>query len=64
MRARAISSSSGTDSRQQLDGQGRRETIRLFVRDPELRFGAPGKIKREELAARRDEREGELATEI
>jgi single-strand DNA-binding protein len=29
-----------------------------------FRFGAPGKIKREELAARRDEREGELATEI
>jgi single-strand DNA-binding protein len=29
-----------------------------------FRFGAPGKIKREELAARRDEREGELETEI
>ena len=29
-----------------------------------FRFGAPGKIKREELAARRDEREGALATEI
>ncbi len=29
-----------------------------------FRFGAPGKIKREELAARREEREGELETEI
>ena len=29
-----------------------------------FRFGAPGKIKREELAASRDEREGELETEI
>ena len=29
-----------------------------------FRFGAPGKIKREELAARRDEREGALETEI
>ncbi len=30
-----------------------------------FRFGAPGKLKREELAARRDERElGELAAEV
>jgi len=29
-----------------------------------FRFGAPGKIKREELAARREEREGALETEI
>ena len=29
-----------------------------------FRFGAPGKIKREELAARRDERESALETEI
>lgn len=29
-----------------------------------FRFGAPGKAKREELAARRDEREGALETEI
>jgi single-strand DNA-binding protein len=30
-----------------------------------FRFGAPGKVKREELAARRDERElGELAAEV
>ncbi len=29
-----------------------------------FRFGAPGKMKREELAARRDEREGALETEI
>jgi single-strand DNA-binding protein len=29
-----------------------------------FRFGAPGKLKREELAARRDEREGALETEI
>ena len=29
-----------------------------------FRFGAPGKIKREELAARREEREGVLETEI
>jgi single-strand DNA-binding protein len=29
-----------------------------------FRFGAPGKIKREELASRREEREGALETEI
>jgi single-strand DNA-binding protein len=29
-----------------------------------FRFGAPGKIRREELAARREEREGALETEI
>lgn len=29
-----------------------------------FRFGAPGKAKRQELAARRDEREGALETEI
>jgi len=29
-----------------------------------FRFGAPGKLKREELAARREEREGALETEI
>ena len=29
-----------------------------------FRFGAPGRAKREELAARRDEREGALETEI
>jgi hypothetical protein len=29
-----------------------------------FRFGAPGKIKREEMAARRDEREEALETDI
>jgi single-strand DNA-binding protein len=45
------------------DKEGEKQYDHSFVvRD--FRFGAPGKIKREELAARRDEREGALETEV
>ena len=43
--------------------EGEKQYDRSFVIQS-FRFGAPGKLKREELAARRDEREGELETEI
>ena len=45
------------------DKEGEKQYAYSFVVQT-FRFGAPGKIKREELAARRDEREGELETEI
>ncbi len=46
-----------------VDKEGEKQYDHSFVVQS-FRFGAPGKIKREELAARRDEREGELETEI
>ena len=46
-----------------IDKEGEKQYDHSFVVHS-FRFGAPGKIKREELAARRDEREGELETEI
>jgi single-strand DNA-binding protein len=46
-----------------IDKDGEKQYDHSFVVQS-FRFGAPGKIKREELAARRDEREGELETEI
>lgn len=45
------------------DKEGEKQYDLSFVIQ-NFRFGAPGRIKREELAARRDEREGELETEI
>src|ERR1019366_38340 len=45
------------------DKEGEKQYDYSFVVQ-NFRFGAPGKIKREELAARRDEREGALETEI
>ena len=45
------------------DKDGERKYDYSFVVQ-NFRFGAPGKIKREEMAARRDEREGALETEI
>ncbi len=45
------------------DKDGEKKYEHSFVIDT-FRFGAPGKIKREELAARRDETEGALETEI
>jgi len=45
------------------DKDGEKQYDYSFVAQ-NFRFGAPGKIKREELAARRDEREGALETEI
>src|ERR1700679_3259320 len=45
------------------DKEGEKQYDYSFVVQT-FRFGAPGKIKREELAARRDEREGALETEI
>ena len=45
------------------DKDGEKQYDHSFVVQS-FRFGAPGKIKREELAARREEREGELETEI
>jgi single-strand DNA-binding protein len=45
------------------DREGEKQYDYSFVIQ-NFRFGAPGKIKREELAARRDEREGALETEI
>jgi single-strand DNA-binding protein len=45
------------------DKEGEKQYDYSFVIQ-NFRFGAPGKIKREELAARRDEREGALETEI
>jgi single-strand DNA-binding protein len=44
------------------DKDGEKQYDHSFVIQ-NFRFGAPGKIKREELAARRDEREGALETE-
>ena len=45
------------------DKNGEKKYEHSFVVDT-FRFGAPGKIKREELAARREETEGVLETEI
>ena len=45
------------------DKEGEKQYDHSFVVQS-FRFGAPGKIKREELAARRDEREEALETEI
>ncbi len=45
------------------DKDGEKKYEHSFVVDT-FRFGAPGKIKREELAARREETEGVLETEI
>jgi single-strand DNA-binding protein len=45
------------------DKEGEKQYDHSFIVQ-NFRFGAPGKIKREELAARRDEREGALETEI
>jgi single-strand DNA-binding protein len=45
------------------DKDGEKQYDHSFVIQT-FRFGAPGKIKREELAARRHESEGELETEI
>jgi single-strand DNA-binding protein len=45
------------------DKEGEKQYDYSFVVQT-FRFGAPGKIKREELAARRDEREEALETEI
>ena len=44
------------------DKEGEKQYDHSFVVE-NFRFGAPGKIKREELA-RRDQREGALETEI
>jgi len=45
------------------DKEGEKQYDHSFIIQT-FRFGAPGKIKREELAARRDEREEALETEI
>jgi single-strand DNA-binding protein len=45
------------------DKDGEKKYEHSFIVD-NFRFGAPGKIKREELAARREETEGALETEI
>jgi single-strand DNA-binding protein len=45
------------------DKDGEKKYEHSFIVDG-FRFGAPGKIKREELAARREETEGALETEI
>lgn len=45
------------------DREGEKQYDHSFVIQ-NFRFGAPGKIKREEMAARRDEREASLETEI
>ena len=45
------------------DNEGEKQYDHSFVIQT-FRFGAPGKIKREELASRRDEREEALETEI
>jgi single-strand DNA-binding protein len=45
------------------DKEGEKQFDHSFIIQT-FRFGAPGKIKREELAARRDEREEALETEI
>ena len=45
------------------DKDGEKKYEHSFIID-NFRFGAPGKIKREELAARREETEGALETEI
>lgn len=45
------------------DKDGEKKYDHSFIVDT-FRFGAPGKIKREELAARREETEGALETEI
>ncbi len=45
------------------DKDGEKQYDHSFVVQ-NFRFGAPGKIKREELAARREEREEELETDI
>jgi len=45
------------------DKDGEKQYDHSFVIQ-NFRFGAPGKIKREEMAARREEREGALETEI
>jgi len=45
------------------DKDGEKKYEHSFIVDT-FRFGAPGKIKREELAARREETEGALETEI
>ena len=45
------------------DKEGEKQYDHSFVVQT-FRFGAPGKIKREELAARRDEREEALETEV
>jgi single-strand DNA-binding protein len=45
------------------DKEGGKQYDHSFIVES-FRFGAPGKIKREELAARREEREGALETEI
>jgi len=45
------------------DKEGEKQYDHTFVIQ-NFRFGAPGKIKREELAARREEREGVFETEI
>ena len=45
------------------DKEGEKQYDYSFVVES-FRFGAPGKIKREELAARRDEREGALEIEL
>jgi len=45
------------------DKEGEKQYDHSFIIQT-FRFGAPGKIKREELAARREEREEDLETEI
>ena len=45
------------------DKEGEKQYDHSFIVQ-NFRFGAPGKIKREELAARREETEGALETEI
>ncbi len=45
------------------DKDGEKNYDHSFIID-NFRFGAPGKIKREELASRREETEGALETEI
>ena len=45
------------------DKEGERQYDHSFIIQ-NFRFGAPGKIRREELAARRDEREEALETDI
>ena len=55
----------GADSRQQLDRQGGRKAIRLFLRRARASDSArPGKAKREELARREDREMDALETEI
>ncbi|MEP6549029.1 MAG: single-stranded DNA-binding protein [Gammaproteobacteria bacterium] len=46
-----------------IDKDGEKKYDLSFIID-NFRFGAPGKIKREELSARREETEGALETEI